>query len=50
MADDEASNGFSDSASSSDDIFFVSGEAADTTPPTSDLKDGTKMLDDGRGR
>jgi len=30
MADDEVANGFSDSASSSDDSFFVSGEPADT--------------------
>jgi hypothetical protein len=50
IADDEAVNGFSDSASSSDDSFFVSGEAADTTLPTSDSEDRTKRLDDGRGR
>jgi len=53
QADDEEGKTFSDSASSSGDSFFISAEAPDTTPPTSDSEDGIlagKRLDDGGGR
>jgi hypothetical protein len=43
VADDEMGMALSDSASSSGDSLFISGEVSETTPPTSDSEDGTPV-------
>ena len=50
VTDEKDGKAFSDSVSSSEDSFFIYGEARDTTPPTSDSEDGIpaeKKSDDG---